>query len=159
MKTILAAIDLSPVSSDVCATALGLAKSLRARVVLLHCIEPQYLPDDLGLMSEYLVTFADAAERAARRNLAARRRRLASADVDVETRCVRGFAAAAILEEAGRSDADWIIVGSHGHTAIYDLFVGSTAHRVLMGSKRPVVVVPAARSGRSGDKKCTSPAK
>jgi nucleotide-binding universal stress UspA family protein len=33
-------------------------------------------------------------------------------------------------------------MGSHGHTAFYDLLVGSTTHGVLMRANCPVVIVP-----------------
>jgi nucleotide-binding universal stress UspA family protein len=34
------------------------------------------------------------------------------------------------------------VMGSHGHTAFYDLLVGSTTHAVLKRAKCPVVIVP-----------------
>ncbi|MEN9661650.1 MAG: hypothetical protein RL324_599 [Verrucomicrobiota bacterium] len=146
MKTILAAIDFSPVSAPICSTVIGLARSLRARVVLLHAVAtPTVMPDASGLMSEYLVPLAAAAEQAARRELARRKKSFQAASVPIETVCVRGPAAAAILDEAGARQADWIALGSHGHNAIFDLLVGSTAHRVLAKAKCPVIVVPATR--------------
>lgn len=149
MKTILVAIDCSPVSARVCTTALGLARSLRARVVLLHAVAtPTVMPDDSGLMSAYLVPLATAVEQAARQDLARRKKRFQAASVPIETVCVRGPAAAAILVEASRRRAGWIVLGSHGHNAMFDLLVGSTAHRVLAKSKCPVLVVPAGRSAR-----------
>ena len=42
------------------------------------------------------------------------------------------------------ASADYVVMGSHGHTALYDLLVGSTTHGVLMRAKCPVVIVPAA---------------
>jgi Zn-dependent M28 family amino/carboxypeptidase len=50
-------------------------------------------------------------------------------------------------EWAEKHDADFIVMGSHGHTAFYDLLVGSTTHGVLMRSKCPVVIVPAVKEG------------
>jgi nucleotide-binding universal stress UspA family protein len=41
-------------------------------------------------------------------------------------------------------------MGSHGHTALYDLIAGSTTTRVLKGAPCPVVVVPAQKIARSG---------
>jgi nucleotide-binding universal stress UspA family protein len=37
------------------------------------------------------------------------------------------------------------VMGSHGHTALYDLLVGSTTHGVLMRAQCPVVIVPSAK--------------
>ena len=36
-----------------------------------------------------------------------------------------------IIEQAQRVSADYIVMGSHGHTALYDLIVGSTTHGEL----------------------------
>ena len=48
--------------------------------------------------------------------------------------------------------ADLIVLGSHGHTAAYDLLIGSTTQTVLRRSPRPVLVVPMTppRQGASG---------
>jgi len=35
------------------------------------------------------------------------------------------------------------VLGSHGHTAFYDLLVGSTTHGILLRAKCPVLIVPA----------------
>jgi len=37
-----------------------------------------------------------------------------------------------------------IVMGSHGHGALYELLVGSITQGVLKAAKCPVVVVPAA---------------
>lgn len=47
-----------------------------------------------------------------------------------------------LLAEQGRLAADAIVLGSHGHGALYDLLVGSVAEGVLRRAPCPVVVVP-----------------
>jgi nucleotide-binding universal stress UspA family protein len=47
-----------------------------------------------------------------------------------------------IVEQAKKLEADYIVMGSHGHSAFYDLLVGSTTHGVLKRAKCPVVIVP-----------------
>ena len=47
------------------------------------------------------------------------------------------------MEQAKKLGADYIVMGSHGHTALYDLLVGSTTHGVLMRAACPVVITPA----------------
>ncbi len=44
---------------------------------------------------------------------------------------INGAAVSGILETADRLKADYIVMGSHGHTALYDLLVGSTTHACL----------------------------
>ena len=47
-----------------------------------------------------------------------------------------------ILKTAEEQRADFIVMGSHGHTAFYDFLVGSTTHGVLKSAPCPVVVLP-----------------
>ena len=53
-----------------------------------------------------------------------------------------GAPAPLILEEAEACGADYIVMGSHGHTPLYDLLVGTTTHGVLKKARCPVVIVP-----------------
>jgi nucleotide-binding universal stress UspA family protein len=46
------------------------------------------------------------------------------------------------LKEAADLDIDLIVVGSHGHGAMYQLLVGSISEGVLRRSNRPVLVIP-----------------
>jgi nucleotide-binding universal stress UspA family protein len=50
-----------------------------------------------------------------------------------------------VLAQAKRLKADVIVLGSHGHGAVYNLVVGSTANGVLKHAPCPVLVVPAPR--------------
>jgi nucleotide-binding universal stress UspA family protein len=54
---------------------------------------------------------------------------------------VFGHAAREIVEQAGAHDVAVIIMGSRGHSEFVSLVVGSTAHKVLHLSDRPVLVV------------------
>jgi nucleotide-binding universal stress UspA family protein len=63
--------------------------------------------------------------------------------VKVDTVCVQGFPVPVILAQAKELGALYIVLGSHGHTAFYDLVVGGTARGVLRRAGCPVVVVPA----------------
>jgi nucleotide-binding universal stress UspA family protein len=62
--------------------------------------------------------------------------------VTAETVHVVGSPVPEIIEQAKTCAADYIVIGSHGHTAFYDLLVGSTANGVLKRAKCPVLIVP-----------------
>lgn len=47
-----------------------------------------------------------------------------------------------LVDEAKEWAADMIVMGSHGHSALYELFVGSVTEGVLRRSTVPVFVVP-----------------
>ena len=53
-----------------------------------------------------------------------------------------GIPVTAILGRAASTKARYIVMGSHGHGAMYDLLVGSTTHGVLKKAPCPVLVVP-----------------
>jgi nucleotide-binding universal stress UspA family protein len=63
-----------------------------------------------------------------------------------------------IVDRAEKCGADYIVMGSHGHTALYDLLVGSTTHGVLMRAKCPVVIVPAVKDATSKKARKARPA-
>jgi len=51
-----------------------------------------------------------------------------------------------ILRTADAIKADLIVMGRHGHGAVYNLLVGSVTEGVLKRADRPVLLVPASRS-------------
>jgi nucleotide-binding universal stress UspA family protein len=57
-----------------------------------------------------------------------------------------GAVAEEILNQADALNADMIVMGTHGHSAMYNLLVGSATKGVLKHSTRPVLLVPSSRS-------------
>jgi nucleotide-binding universal stress UspA family protein len=62
--------------------------------------------------------------------------------VDCETVFVGGNPSEEILEAAETHRAELIILGSHGHGAIYDLIMGSVTRSILYYTTTPTLVVP-----------------
>lgn len=149
MKTILAAIDFSPVTREVLAQSVWLARTLGARVVVVHATAPPaYVPEDYGV-SITANAIAGSREHALE-ELKRIERDLERKSIEATTFHAVGHPAAIILQCAQKFDASIIVVGSHGHTALYDLVVGSTTQLVLKRAARPVLVVPAAPIARPG---------
>ncbi len=145
MKTILAPVDFSPVTAHVADTAVALAAALRGRVVLLHIVPPPVITSEYGVMLEDIGALTKAAETAAARQLARLRKKLAAPDQPVETVQLSGVPVPHILDQAAKLKAAYVVIGSHGHNAFYDLLVGSTTHSVLLKAPCPVVVIHGAR--------------
>ena len=55
---------------------------------------------------------------------------------------VHGPTVETILQEAEDLDVDMIVVGSHGHGAMYKLLMGSVTKEILRKSPYPVLMVP-----------------
>ncbi len=68
--------------------------------------------------------------------------KLQNSGIDAESLLVQGAAVEVILDEASKLNIDLIVVGSHGHGAVYHLVVGSVSEGVLHRSSCPVIVIP-----------------
>ena len=148
MKTILAPIDFSVVSEAVVTEAAALARAHRGRVVLLSIVQPPVVPAEYPPVMENVAEMTAAAERNAARLLEKLEAKLAADSVSVSSVQLVGSPTRMIVAEAEKLGADYIVMGSHGHTALYDLLVGSTTHGVLMRAKCPVVIIPAVKESK-----------
>ena len=162
MKRILVPIDFSDVTPPVIDLARQLAKALDAEIHLVHVKEvtaaatpgalgyglagmpelapmsgvpvpgfepmPETIPEDEGQTSK----------------LAKWQEEIAQDGIKVSLQEPSGAVAEEILNQADTLDADLIVMGTHGHGAMYNLLVGSATKGVLKHSTRPVS--PGARS-------------
>jgi nucleotide-binding universal stress UspA family protein len=144
MKTILVPVDLSYATARLCDAACLLARQLPARLLLLHVVQtPPFLMNDYywidtGFMNEVVA----AGEKIAKRRLETLARRCAKGNVEIATVLARGKPISRIIEQAGMGKAAYIVIGSHGHGAVFDLLMGSTTQGVLRRAHCPVLVVP-----------------
>lgn len=158
MKTILVPLDLSSAAVQVCNAACDLARQVDGRLVLLHVVQPPpvLLSDVYAFDASQLTEMSAAAEKSATHKLRALDRHCAKRQVLATTVQRSGAPVPAILSKAAASGAAYIVMGSHGHGAVYDFLVGSTTHGVLKKAPCPVLVVPAAlrrqRSAKGGSK-------
>jgi nucleotide-binding universal stress UspA family protein len=141
-KTILAPVDFSSVTDRVIAEAAALARALAGRVVLVHVTEPTAGVVDYAAIVVAVAQVNEAAVKHALERLAQLEQQLKSEGVDATSIHATGSPLPEIIEQAGKLAADYIVIGSHGHTAFYDLLVGGTAHGILKRARCPVVVVP-----------------
>jgi universal stress protein A len=142
MKTLLVPVDFSRVSRFVLAEAVSLARLARSRIVLLHVVQPPTVMTDYGPLLENVVQFTAEAEKNATRHLSRLRAKLKESGLAVDAILKTGTPVPHILEQAKKVSASYIVLGTHGHTAFYDLLVGSTTGGVLKRATCPVVVVP-----------------
>jgi len=143
MKTIVAAVDLSQVTAAVVRTGGALAKGLDATLWLVHVAAPE--PPFVGY---------DVGPQSVREQVAAQirsiHRQLQEIEKDLQDQGVRGTALLVqgpivekIQEETARLKADLLVIGSHGHGALYHLVLGSVSNALVKAATCPVVVVPA----------------
>ena len=139
---ILIGIDFSESLEEVLKKAEEIAVAVSAKVWLLHVAEPE--PDFVGFKpGPQSVRDAVANEcRAEHRQIQEIAGRLGAAGLDATALLVQGATAETILKEAVKLGVDMIVVGSHGTSAIHDLFMGSVSKGVLHDAQCPVLVVP-----------------
>lgn len=146
MKTILAAVDLSDVSSRVVDEAGKLARTIGAKVCILHVegLESGTLEYDPGTKEEQeRISSYSGGTRIILESLA---NQLKEREIPVDLICKRGSPVWRILQEARKLNAESIVVGSHGHGNIYHFIAGTMASgavgvRVRALAECPVVVV------------------
>ena len=126
MKTILAPIDFSGATSPVLEVASALARVFQAKIVLVHAIRPAVIVNEYSPMVE---SYATASGQSARKKLLQWKTQLQLDGFTVETNLLYGHPAVCIRGEATRLGADYIVLGSHGHGALYNLVVGEHRQR------------------------------
>ncbi len=146
MKTILVPVDLSAAGLQACDTACDLARLMEARLLLLHVVQPPpvMVAEIYALEAAQTEEMLVAAERAGTDRLRELAARCAKRGVEAKTLHRVGLPVPEILERAEK--ADYLVMGSHGHGAMYDLLVGSTTRGVLKKAPCPVVIVPHRRN-------------
>jgi nucleotide-binding universal stress UspA family protein len=142
MKTILVPVDFSDATAPVIQTAKNMASAFGARIMLLHVAEPE--PDFVGFETGPLSVREAVAHdlQAEHRKVDQLKDELTASGFDAHALQVQGPAAEKIVHEAEKLRANFIVIGSHGHGALYHLLVGSVTEGVLKKTPCPVVVVP-----------------
>jgi nucleotide-binding universal stress UspA family protein len=150
MKTILVPLDLSAAAVQVCDAACELARLTGGRLVLLHVVPPPpvVMSEVYAFGAGQLTELQDTAKERAAHKLRALVRHCEKQQVPVRAVQKTGRPAEVILAQAEIRGAGCIVMGTHGHGAVYDLLVGSTTRGVIRRTDCPVMVVPTAKSRR-----------
>ena len=134
LTSILCPLDFSAASAAVVAYAAALAAGTGAELRLLHVCEPDEPPAEAGTAAP---SAGSCAERMASLHAAATQ----AGALHVQSRLVRGEAAAAIVAEATRRPTDLIVIGAHGQTGLSRFLMGNTAEVVLRTAPCPTLLV------------------
>ena len=151
IERILVCVDFSEVTDAVVDHAKAVAALAGAEARVLHVAAPN--PDFVGFEAGPDTVRKQVAHslREEHRTLEGIAKRLTEANVRATPLMVQGPTAATILEQIRRYRADLVVLGSHGHGALYHLLAGSVAEQVLRKSKVPVLVVPSGKRSETPD--------
>ena len=145
MKTILVPVDFSDVTPAVVETAKQIGCAFGSRIILLHVVEIKVaafeISPGLGIPgSATNVVPAELDLKGGREKLEKVKASFADTPLEVTSLLIEGGTLSTIQEEGKK--ANLIVMGSHGHGALYHLLAGGTASGVLRSAKIPVLIVP-----------------
>ncbi|MBE2252449.1 MAG: universal stress protein [Myxococcus sp.] len=137
LSSVLIPTDFSAGAQHAFERALHLPLAPNAKLTLLHVL-PADIPGTLRK-----VAIADA-ERSLEKHLA--HARSIAVEKGLSPRqfvgdVVEGSSAHQVMKRANTVEADVICIGRHGRRGVVDLFIGSTATRVMRETDRPVLLV------------------
>ena len=141
-ESIVVATDFSPSAEHALAEAIGMAKRYDARLTVVH-VATFWDTDPANpawrfpsLPESHRETILDVA----RERLQHQTER---AKLPIETRLLRGIdpARQVVSEAADELDADLLVIGTHGHTGLAHVLLGSVAERIVRTAEIPVLTV------------------
>jgi universal stress protein A len=135
-------VDFSPCSLNALKVAIGMAAP-DGDLTLLHVIDQEFIEDavaaGLGSSEDIRTRLKEQAEG----NFATMLEGLEAGQIDIEQMIVVGLPFVEILKIARDLDLPMIIMGVRGRsTPPEEILFGSTAEKVLRGSRVPVLCVP-----------------
>jgi len=143
MKTIVALIDFSDVTERVLKQAEKSALQSGSRVILMHVVPKEPVVVDVGIASPTILEPPSAETiKVDYQKLMDCRALLAMNGVDVVVEQIIDGGVEQILKESLRWNAELIILGSHHHSPLYNLFVGSFTQDITMRAHCPLLLVP-----------------
>ena len=148
---LLVTIDFSELADRIIGEAEKFAKTLSAKVCLLHVIPPsspviELLPDVETLLprehtpvNENSLHLSETPESAKLLTIATK---LQQNGIDTTVIIAQNDEVTAIIEESEKNSVDMIMLGSHGHGALFHLLIGSVSEGVIRRASCPVIIVP-----------------
>ena len=149
MKNVLIGVDYNPRSEKVTREGYELAKKLGAKVCLIHVLAdvsyygvnyPNFMgyegynemQVDINVISELREVAKNFLEKAAQH----------LDDPSVSTHLADGPTSSTILDYSEEWNADLIVLGTHSHSVLEKVLMGTTASRILERTTIPVYLIP-----------------
>ncbi len=143
MKNILCPIDFSDVTEKVIDEATKLARVFSCKLLLLHIAapDPEFAGYSVGPQHER--DWRSLTLNKEHRYIQTKAKTLENEGINVVPLLVQGVVVDKILNKIDKFDIDMVVMGTHGHGALYSMLVGSVSKGVIKNAKCPVLLVPA----------------
>ncbi|NLN33919.1 MAG: universal stress protein [Flavobacteriaceae bacterium] len=141
-QKILVPIDFSDFNKTVIEHAIEHAKLVKGQIYLIHVatLDIGVIVSETGFT--YLPELEETALNEEAEQMSQLKEEIESQGILCETIVKQGIPADIIVQEAKDLNADLIVIGSLGHNALYNMFIGSVASDVIKHSSVPLLVVP-----------------
>ncbi len=142
MNRILVPIDFSNAAELVIKQAIRFAKFTEGKVMLIHVAspEPDFIGDDVG--PQVLRDQKAKRLRDQHQQIQEFAKEFEKENIQVTPLLIQGVTVDEIINEQKKFKSGITIMGSHGHTAMYNLLMGSVVEGVIRKSNVPVMVIP-----------------
>jgi nucleotide-binding universal stress UspA family protein len=140
MKTILVPVDFSKCSNNAAKYAVQVADKAKSKLILLHSYHIPLTMAEVPQVADLSSEIKTEAHEEIRKLAVSLQN--GHPDVVIETVVIAGFAHDAIIAEAQKNKADFIIMGTRGKHGLLDEVFGSVTSGVIAHSKIPVLAVP-----------------
>ncbi len=142
MVHIILPVDFSDATEKLVDGALRFARETNGKICLIH-VAPSDIGFAIGDMGfQYFPEVEENEIKHELMELNKLEQRIIAQGIDCEHLLKQGVAGDVILEYAKEKDANYIVMGSHGRSNMYDVFVGSLTKELTRRSPVPVLVIP-----------------
>ena len=143
MTNIILPVDFSEDATEkLIQGAIKFAKEINGKICLIH-VAPSDIGFAIGDMGfQYFPEVEQNEIKQELLQLNTLEQRIIAQGIDCEHLLKQGVAGDIILEYAKDKTAGYIVMGSHGRSNMYDVFVGSLTKELTRRSPIPVLVIP-----------------
>lgn len=142
MKNIVLPIDFSDTSDTLIDGAVKFAKEVGGKICLIH-VAPSDLGFAIGDMGfQYFPEIEKSEISYELEQLNEIEKKIVNKGVACVHLLKQGIASEIILEYAQEKKAAYLVMGSHGRSGIYDVFIGSLTKELTKKSPIPVLIIP-----------------
>ena len=142
MVNIVLPVDFADSTDKLVNSAVKFAKETNGKICLIH-VAPSDIGFAIGDMGfQYFPEVEQNEIKEELNRLNEIEKQITSQGVECEHLLKQGIAKDIILDYATEKNASYIVMGSHGRSGIYDVFVGSLTKDHTKNSPIPVLVIP-----------------
>lgn len=155
VNKILYASDLEEGSRPALRAAINICGQYKSEITYLHVMEPlsnsaQTIIDSIidkadlkGVYDDSLINLNNKIEQRIQKFLETELEESELKELGkIKTRMEEGVAWKTIIKVADEMDADVIVMGTRTSSSVGQFFTGSTANKVMLNSKRPLLIIP-----------------